>query len=111
MRKKTPKGLNLLTHLLLTYLMAITNFLPTKARLAKKTRTTQAVLGNKKAKKVVTIAPLQQMLMPRSSKRNEKMSSKLSASTVTGKGITPPSVPRKNTKKTSVGLGNFHASD
>ena len=91
------KELSLLILLSLTYLLAnISNLLSTRARLVRKTRITKKVLGAERAKnKIVIITPLQQVLIPISSKRKRKTSPKLSISTAIGRSITPPSVSSK----------------
>lgn len=90
------------------------NFLPTRAKQVKKTKTTKEVLGIEGAKnRVVVMTPLQEVLTPTSSRRKRKISPKSNATTVIGKGITLINIfrIRKRSLKTSINFGDLHVSD
>lgn len=90
------------------------NLLPIRARLTKRTKTTKEVLGAVGDKdKVIAMTCLQWVLMSMSSKKKRKTSSKLDASIAIGKGIILISISRTQIKsqKTTISLGNLHASD
>lgn len=72
------------------------NFLLTKVKLTRRTRTTKEILGAKGAKKVIIMTSLQEVLMPISSKSKEKIFLKLNTLIVTGKGIILPNVFKKS---------------
>ena len=88
--------------------MASTNNLsPIKARLARRTRTTKKVFGNKEAKKFVAMTFLHQVLMLILSRMKKRIFPKSSASTITGKRIMPSIVSRKKTKNLMSVLATF----
>ena len=114
-RRKIPKRLSPLIFFPLMYLVASTyNFLSTRARLIKRSKTTKKVLDVIEGKdKVIVMTSLQRVLMLMSSKRKKKISSKLSTLTAIEKDITPTSVFKiqRKSQKTSVSLGNLYAGD
>lgn len=88
--------------------MASTNNLsPIKARLARRTRTTKKVFGNKEAKKFVAMTFLHQVLMLISSRMKKRIFPKSSTSTITRKRIMPSIVSRKKTKNLMSVLATF----
>ena len=107
MERISPPTPPLLTCLVENSLLPLSRLLPPR-----RTRTTsKEVLGAERANKdrVVAMTLLQRVSTPPLSRRRRKISLKSSATTVTGRDIMPPSVPRR--QKTSVGLGDLHAGD
>ena len=113
-RRTSVERISLPTSSLLTHLVE-NNYLPL-SRLPPPTRrrtriTSKEVCGTKRADKdrVRAMNLLQRVSTSAPSRRSWKISPKSRATTVNGRDITPPSIPRD--QKTSVGLGNLHAND
>ena len=114
-KKKTPverislPPLPLLARLVENSPFPLSKLLPPTQR---RTRTiSKEVLGAEEADKdrAAATTPLQWVLTPTPSRRKWKMFPKLSATTVIGRDITPPCVPKG--QKNSIGLSGFYAGD
>lgn len=113
-RIKTLRRINLLTLSLLTYLVGsnTNNLLPTKARLAKKIKTTKKIFSIIRDKnRVILMNFLQQVSILSRKKRRISLIS--NTSTVKKRVITLISVLRtqKRSYKNCVSLGNLYASN
>ena len=98
-----------LTPPLLTYLVGSNNLPPTKP--IKRIRTTKEVLGAMVDEDRVEVKTPLQQVSTLLAKRKKRISPTSNASSAKEKAITPASVLRRRSQKTSVGLGDLHVGD